>query len=186
MGADTKGLIKGYVSADEVLNFIRQKYDKDAKNCVKSMKCGELSTLDFGFVMQPNHETDTEWVITSGFINFSYNGEIRSLFYSYNNINPYENLEYYEKNYSEYTYLSDMIKSETVSLSLGKDDDAITIMTDILSYFGGWIDANDCDDIPYIPVPSKLNDDIEPIKYITMDDIYKVFGKNIVIKDLNN
>lgn len=110
---------------------------------------------------------------------------MRSLFYSYQNINPYETLEWYKENYPEpkYSYIPDMIKSERVSLSLGNDEDAIKIVNDILSYFGGWIDVNDCDDIPYVPVECNSNDKIEPLKYITMEDIYKAFGtRNLVIK----
>lgn len=183
MGVDTKGYIKGYVSADEIVNFIRQKYDKNAKNNVTCKKYGALTDLNFKFVMQPNHENDKEWIITSGFIDFEYNGNMRCLFYSYQNINSYENLEWYAGNYSEYSYLPDMIKSERVSLSLGNDEDAIKIINDILSYFGGWIDVNDCDDIPYVPVECNSNDKIEPLKYITMEDIYKAFGtRNLVIK----
>lgn len=183
MGADTKGYIKGYVSADEIVNFIRQKYDTNVNNGVKTDKYDKLSNLDFNFIKQPNHENDSKWALTSGFISFEYNGNKRSLFYSYQNINPYENLEWYKETYPEYSYLPDMIKSERVSLSLGYDEDAVKIMNDILSYFGGWIDVNDCDDIPYIPVECNSNDKIEPLKYITMEDIYKAFGtRNLVIK----
>ena len=185
MGVDTTGYIKGYVSADEIVNFIRQKYDTNVVNNVTCKKYGALTGLDFKFVMQPNHENDKEWAITSGFIDFEYNGNMRGLFYGYQNINPYENLEWYKENYPEpkYSYIPDMIKSERVSLSLGKDDDAIKIINDILSYFGGWIDVDDCDDIPYVPIECNSNNKIEPLKYITMEDVYKAFGtRNLVIK----
>lgn len=43
MGVDTKGYIKGYVSADEIVNFIRQKYDKNAENHVTCKKYGALT-----------------------------------------------------------------------------------------------------------------------------------------------
>ena len=65
MGVDTKGYIKGYVRADEIVNFIRQKYNKNAENHVTCKKYGALTNLDFKFVMQPNHENDKEWTITS-------------------------------------------------------------------------------------------------------------------------
>ena len=32
MSADTHGRIKGFVRHEEILNFIRQKWDKDAKD----------------------------------------------------------------------------------------------------------------------------------------------------------
>jgi hypothetical protein len=43
MGVDTKGYIKGYVSADEIVNFICQKYDKNAENHVTCKKYSALT-----------------------------------------------------------------------------------------------------------------------------------------------
>lgn len=47
MGVDTKGYIKGYVSADEIVNFIRQKYDKNAENHVTCKKIWCFNKLRF-------------------------------------------------------------------------------------------------------------------------------------------
>lgn len=66
---------------------------------------------------------------------------LRNLFYDYSNVNFYENMEYYSR-----IGLRDMVESEITTLSLGYDKEALGLMKKIASYFGGWIEENDCDD----------------------------------------
>jgi hypothetical protein len=42
-----------------------------------------------------------------------------------------------------------MIKSEKTHLSLGNWGSSVEILESIVKKFGGWLDENDCDNIPY-------------------------------------
>ena len=112
-----------------------------------------------------------------GYITFRYKNKPMSLFYSYSNYNPYENLDYY----LQYN-LEDMVKSETTYLSLYLSASSVEIIKDIVIEFGGWIDENDCDDEPYYPIFKDADNNIKPIIYVTMEDIYEKFGGVVVIK----
>lgn len=83
----------------------------------------------------------------SGFIYFKYNDEDRRLFYNYDNLNSYENLEFYTKR-----NLRDMVEMETTYLSLRYWGSSVEIMKEIVTHFGGWVDENDSDDKEYFPV----------------------------------
>lgn len=147
MGVDTNGRLIGNISPEEVLNFIRQKYDANAKSSVK--------IKNYGIIKK-------DWIITNGFIEFTYNNENRRLFYYKSNINSYENLEFYSKH-----NLEDMVKSETTLISLGCWGSSIEIIKDIVTHFGGWIDENDCDDKEFYPIIKNSNENITPVIYIT-------------------
>lgn len=68
------------------------------------------------------------------------------LFYSYENLNHYENLEFYSK-----CNLKNMVETETTYLSLGYWGDSVEIIREIVAHFGGgWIDENNYDDKEYI------------------------------------
>lgn len=144
MGVDTKGLLKGKVPPEEVLNFIRQTFNPNAKSHVKLSNYGDDSGFEW---IKERYDNSGEWKTWSGFIEFNDGARDRGLFYCYTNHNTWENLKYY----SEYG-LEDMVKTETTYISLNKDDSSIDIIKKIVSHFGGWIDENDCDDEPYYPL----------------------------------
>ena len=88
MSTSTQGKIKGYVSHDDLLNFIKESYDKNAYHGIKKE------------MLKSN-----EYII-DGYFYFNFKGEIRQMFYMYWNVNHLENLEYYSAH-----GLEDMVRS---------------------------------------------------------------------------
>jgi hypothetical protein len=146
MGVDTKGRIKGRISPKEIVRVIKEKFGVDAVSDVKPHDYGKLDDLDFTF---EHYGNNGNWIIDHGFICFEINGDRRMLFYHYSNINIYENLTYYKKEFPERVDLEEMVKSETTNISLGCWKNSVEIIEAIVSAFGGWVDDNDCDDVPY-------------------------------------
>lgn len=136
---DTRLRLKGRITAEQITDYIDEHY-KLIKNEVKEENYGSLN--QYGWVKE-KYDDSNEWKVTSGFITFNDGKENRYLFYLYHNVNSYENLKYY----SQYN-LEDMVKSETTELMLGFYDSSVEIMKGIAQEFGGWLDENDCDDIP--------------------------------------
>lgn len=180
MGVDTYGKIKGEVLESDILNYIRQTIDPNAISDIKTMNYGKLKGKDF---VKERYDNSEEWKITSGFIYFkSKAGNNRSLFYFRENINSYENLEFYE----EYN-LEDMVKARTTTINLGQNDEAVEIITNIVANFGGgWVDKNDCDNTPYEPVALNTDSSVIPVIHVTMNDVYEKFGGIVVIDDYHN
>lgn len=178
MGCDTHGKIKGYVRHEEIFNFIRQKYDENATMSIKKeIVCALSKYNDDEYELNAHSEDKENWYDIYGRIGFKYKEENRSLFYSYSNVNFFENLDYY----SEYR-LEDMVKSETTYLSLGYWGSSVEIIKEIVAQFGGgWIDQNDCDDQQYEPVEVNADGSIKPVIHATMEDIYKKFGGIVII-----
>ena len=177
MSVDTHGKIKGFVRHEEIFNFIRQKWNKDARDDVKKRITCHISECDWKYKINENSEDNENWYSIHGFIDFKYNDEDRMLFYNYSNLNSYENLEFYSK-YN----LRDMVETETTYLSLGCWGSSVEIIKEIVAHFGGgWIDENDCDDKEYYPIELDVDENIKPVQYVTMNDIYEKFGSVVVI-----
>jgi hypothetical protein len=174
MGVDTKGLLRGRVKHEEVLNFIRQKFDENAKSCVELKDYGSYTKHDW---IRERYDNTGKWLTWSGFIYFNDGTEDWSIFYCYTNNNSYENLDYY----NDYG-LEDMVKSETTYLSMSCLGKSKEIMKTIVSHFGGWIDENDCDSEPYYPIIKNADGSIKPVIRITMEELYKKFGGVVLIK----
>lgn len=174
MGVDTKGLLKGNVPHEEVLNFIRQKYDPDAKSFVEKR---EFNITEDQKWIKEVYGDPTKRVEWSGFIQFKDGTDTRSIFYVYENINTWENIEYY----TDYG-LEDMVKSETTYLSLACAGNSVEIIKSIVSHFEGWIDENDCDNEPYYPIEKSLGGTVKPVIRVTMEEIYEKFGGIVIIK----
>lgn len=169
MSVDTKGKLKGKVSIEDVANFIEKKF-----GIVTSIRKSKDSVYEEADYMKefygdiPTTET--------AYISFEYNCEKRNIFYFYSNYNTYENLEMY----SEYG-LEEMVKSETTDLIIGCWGSSVEIMKSIVAHFGGWVDEDDCDDNEYYEI-EKSDDKIKPVKVVTMEEIYQMFGEKVVIK----
>lgn len=178
MGCDTHGKIKGYVRHEEIFNFIRQKYDENATMSIKKeIVCALSKYNDDEYELNAHSEDKENWYNIYGRIDFKYKGEDRSIFYSYSNVNFFENLDYYSEH-----GLEDMVKSETTYLSLGYWGSSVEIIKEMVAQFGeGWIDKNDCDDQPYEPVEVNADSSIKPVIHVTMEDIYKQFGGVVII-----
>lgn len=177
MGCDTCGKIKGYIKHEDILNYIRQKWDKNAKDTVEKKIYKSISECDWKFKINEHSEDFDNWYIICGFISFKYHEEDRMLFYDYDNLNHYENLDYYSKR-----GLSELVETETTYILLGYYGGSVEIIKEIVAHFGGgWVDENDCDDKEYYPVNVNVDKNIEPARCVTMDEIRKVFGNNIII-----
>jgi len=179
MGCDTHGKIKGFVRHEDILNFIRQKYDKDAKSNINRRIMFPISKCTWKYKINEHSESNENDYIDQGVICFKYNNEDRMLMYCYDNLNHYENLKYYSKR-----GLTELVESETTFISLGYWGSSVEIIKEIVAHFGGgWIDDNDCDDKEYYPVNANVDESIESARYVTMEEIRKVFGNNIIIKE---
>lgn len=137
MGCDTILILKGHITTEQIVDYIDKHY-KFISNNVKNY--GSLNKYDW---VKEKYDDSNEWKITSGFITFNDGDENRNIFYYYQNINSYENLEYYSK----YNF-ENMVKSETTFLGLRYYGNSVEIMKGIAQEFGGWLEENDCDDKP--------------------------------------
>lgn len=173
MGVDTKGRLLGFIKPEEVLNLIKQKYDKDAKSYVKLDNYGSDKEMEW---IKERYDDSGNWLTWRGFITFNDGEENRSLFYCYTNHNSYENLEFYSE-----CGLEDMIKTETTHVSLGRGGNSVDIIKTLVTEFGGWIDEDDCDDEEYYPIVKNPDGSIKPVFHVTMNDIYEKFGGVVII-----
>lgn len=140
MSVDVKVSLNGYVDIKEIIDFLNEignveEYKINEKNykkqCIKFWK--EVFC------------EDKLWKSKFGFINVYYKKEFRTLFYNYNTVNFWDNIECYSEELQK-----NFVKGEHTQLSLSCYGNAIEIMKLICEHFGGWIDENDCDDIdPY-------------------------------------
>lgn len=139
MSCDTILRLKGHITAEQIVDYIDEHY-KFFNNGVKENNYGSLNNYNW---VKEKYDDSNEWKTTDGFITFNDGTENRAIFYCYQNINSYENLEYYNR-YN----LENMVKSETTCLSLELYGNSVEIMKGIAQEFGGWLDENDCDDEP--------------------------------------
>lgn len=178
MSVETKVNLMGYVEAEAIASWIRDKIDKNVKlgkETILNITHEEFQKYVDSGKIKEYYGTDRTLWSKGNWINFIYNGRQRTMFYHYSPLNWYENLKYYEP-----LGLADMVKSETTRISLGHDKDAEYIMDRITKAFGGWIDYNDCDDEDYVKFEKGSNTPTV-VKHITMEDVYKAFGGFVVI-----
>ena len=148
MGVCTKALLKGKINPEEIANFILHHYNLN----LNQIKVNDVFTdsIRLENKLKPikqygdNKEywnTDSTHIV---FINPFDQKTHRSLFVYYSNC-VFEN--------DDGSHIRTLY--ETTYISLGHDKDAIEIIKAITSYFGGWMDEHDCDDIDYIKVEKK-------------------------------
>lgn len=139
---DTIGHIKGFVRHEDIFDFIKQKYDENAIDGVKKETYCPISECDWEYKINEHSEDKENWYAVYGYIYFTYNGKETRLFYSYDNLNDTENLEYYSSH-----GLKDMVLAETTYISLKYCESSVEIIKEIIIHFGGgWIDEDDSDD----------------------------------------
>lgn len=149
MSVVTVGKIKGYMPHEDLLRFIKEKYDGNAKDRIEREVERPVSEINWDYKMNEHSEDNINAYVVSGYIDFDYHYEQRSMYYHYTNVNHLENLEYY----SEYG-LRDMVEAETTHIQLGCWGSSVDIIKEIIGCFGGgWMDENDCDDMPYFYIP---------------------------------
>ena len=90
MSCDTILRLKGHITAEQIVDYIDEHY-KFFNNGVKENNYGSLHKYNW---VKEKYDDSNEWKITDGFITFNDGDENRAIFYCYQNINSYENLEY--------------------------------------------------------------------------------------------
>lgn len=151
VSTDTVGRIKGYISADAICSYIRNCWDPTVESNVKRSNISSIKKITWKYLINEHSETSEYWYVDTGIIKFCYKGQERWLHYCYNNLNHFENLEYY-KNLG----LEEMERSEYTNLILAYFEDSAAIMQDIIKHFGGgWLDENDEDGIPFIELKGE-------------------------------
>lgn len=154
MGIDTKVMLKGFVSDEDIAKFLSKKYS-DVRNNVSKTSYQSICDLKKEYVEDSFIVKDGSDVCNtiSGFITFidTVTGERRMLHYFYDNIRYTDELQETinkidVENKAE--FIGNYVMYE-VKLSLSYYDRSVEIMKEILEEFGGWLDENDCDDIGY-------------------------------------
>lgn len=178
--ARLKGDKSGFVHPKLIEDYINSNPDKffGYKAEVRGIKredWGEISELKEGY-HNYSDSSETKQYNISGWITLSLNGnEKRSMFYSYNNIRYQDdvlNVVGEGKVITNYTWLS-----------LGCDHWAQNVMIELLSYFGGWYEADDCaEDTRLIPYKETSEGDYKPPRFVTLQDVYDKFGEYVIIQ----
>lgn len=167
MGTDTKGYISKKIDLESIINFMQEN-----QNFTKV----EIGGHSFYNSDSSDSPRETMWIdfINKETLNF------RSLFI-YKGTKEIEGL--FEDEGGEYT-----------SLSLACNEESVKIMTEILEYFGGYLDINDCDDIEahetYIASKTSPNESMEVRNQLynmlnTVDIGYKVKCIDSILKNKN-
>lgn len=151
MSVDTRAKIRGYVNHENIINFIRENWDKNVTTNIRREVAMPLSKCDWPYKINEHNDDPENWYGIWGIIYFTYKGEERMLAYNYDNINSFSNLARYSK-----LGLAEMVQSETTALSLGHWGSSVEILKTLTEHFGGgWLDEDDCDDDEYYPVEAK-------------------------------
>ena len=142
MSVDTHAKLKGKVSFEDIRDVVEKLYGQYGPVTIANRS---TSDWDESSSIQARYDDSGRWRTDMCYIVFHASpDEVRDMFCLYCNVNFYENLSYYEE-----FNLEDMVKAETTFLSLGKWGHSVEIIKAIAEHFGGWVDENDCDDIPY-------------------------------------
>lgn len=138
MSVDTKARLRGNVSPDDIISFVKEKFGWRVRT---GLTTSNYEIPDSG--VYENYTNSPTWDTLSGFIDLIVDdtGEKnRSIFYCKSNLNFHENYDYYSENNPE---LIEMVCAETTYISLGHNEQAIEIIGAIVDEFGGWFCEND-------------------------------------------
>ena len=148
MCVNTVGKIKGYVKPEDVLEFIRERYDEGAEESFKRETDGKIANISWEYRINEHSDDDVNEYVVYGSIYFYDGDDLRSLFYCYGNVNHMDNAEYYREH-----GLVDMAESESTNIFLKYWGNSVDIIKEIVEHFGGgWIDDNDGDEDPFYRV----------------------------------
>ena len=138
------------------MDYIRKNYDV---NVTHNVEKGKYGLINYARVLY-----DDEDFIETGLITFrdkdftSDTSEYRAIHFFYSSTNTYENEDYYIGLEKDYPGVTDTVYNEGTTITLRSDDRAIAIIKDIVENLGGgWLDEDDCDDIPYKKI-NPIND----------------------------
>lgn len=173
MSVQIKLRLKGHVSVQDLLDFLQEYHPVPH---IIHMDCA-TPPAEVQWEYKIYH--GDKWYMDNGFIELCVpDSGLRNLFYDYSNVNFYENMEYYSR-----IGLRDMVESEITTLSLGYDKEALGLMKKIASYFGGWIEENDCDDEkPIYFVPGTRTKEKKTRKFL-QGDIVQHFKRELHPED---
>lgn len=180
MSVDTIGRLRGFVDSEKIIKYLQTHYDKNAKGEIDRKIYEKINDLEnMSYSINTGSQDNDNWYVDSGVIEFNDGEEDRAIFYSYSNINFFENLKYYRK-----LNLEDMCLAETTTIMLGCYGNSVEIIKNMLNYFnGGWLDEDDCDDISF--------EYIKPLQ-IKLGGIYSVkntamfYGTHFIVIDTND
>lgn len=140
MSVDTKAKFLGKLDADALLGFIKENIDPNAESTIETEERGIYSKFHDGIIFLG--EKDGVEKLTSGFIHFASNGEIRSLHYFHSDA-IWIDKNNFGRNIKQGT---PELNNEVTQLSLGYNVTAVEIMKKIAEFFGGYVQENDCSD----------------------------------------
>lgn len=138
MLVNAKARFLGKLDKDALLGFIKDEIDPNAESAIETEERKIHSNLHNGVIFLGEKEGVEK--VTSGFIHFAYNGEIRSLHY-YHHDTVWLDKNSFERNIKNGT---PELNSEVTQLSLGYSATVIEIMKKIAEFFGGYVQEDDC------------------------------------------
>lgn len=137
MLVNAKARFLGKLDTDALLGFIKDEIDPNAESAIETEERKIHSNLHNGVIFLGEKEGVEK--VTSGFIHFAYNGEIRSLHY-YHHDTVWLDKNSFERNIKNGT---PELNNEVTELSLGYNTTAVEVMKKIAEFFGGYIQEND-------------------------------------------
>lgn len=138
MLVDTKAKFVGKLDADSLLGFIKENIDPNAESTIETKEQKIYSTFHDGIIFFGEEEGVEK--LTSGFIHFASDGEIRSLHYFHHDT-LWLDKNSFERNIKQGT---PELNNEVTELSLGYNTTAVEVMKKIAEFFGGYIQEDDC------------------------------------------
>ena len=152
MANDTKVVIPGRVTVEKLiegLNWLSRFPISENEVIKNDVELKEFNTRPktktLGGVPCPIIYCNNENLHEYGFITVLFRGEYRQLFYHYDSrfiLDPEEIERNINKGYPEFN-------RDFTTLSLGMDQNAIDLLTEVARYFNGYIDEDDCDSMFY-------------------------------------
>lgn len=140
MSVDTKAKFVGKLDAEALLGFIKENIDPNAESTIETEEREIYSKFHDGIIFFGEKEGVEK--LTSGFIHFAYNDEIRSLHYFHHDT-VWLDKKGFERNIKNGT---PELNNEVTELSLGFNATAVEVMKKIAEFFGGYIQENDYSD----------------------------------------
>lgn len=138
MSGDTKAKFLGKLDADALLGFIKENIDPNAESTIET----EERTIDSKYHDEVIFLGEKEGVEnrTSGFIDFTYNGEKRSLYYRHRDVIWLDKYTF-EQNIKQGTQ---ELNGEVTLLTLEFDATAVEVMKKIAEFFEGYVKEKGC------------------------------------------
>lgn len=138
MSVDTKAKFLGKLDAEALLSFVKENIDPNAESTIETEEREIYSKFHDGIIFFGEKEGVEK--LTSGFIHFAHNGEIRSLHY-YHHDTVWLDKNSFERNIKQGT---PELNNEVTELSLGFNETAVEIMEKIAEFFEGYIKEKSC------------------------------------------